>query len=63
MVLFPDYTEGGAYGGYNSNGEAKHAHIDEETLRLIENEHLLVDMECLTLADEIGKGKGENIFF
>ncbi|GFN81497.1 hepatocyte growth factor receptor-like [Plakobranchus ocellatus] len=49
-----DYTDGGAYGGYN--GEAPHALIDEETLRLIENEHLLVDMECLTLADEIGKG-------
>ncbi|CAG5119895.1 unnamed protein product, partial [Candidula unifasciata] len=48
-----DYTEGGAT-YYGSGGYR--AHIDEETLNLIESEHLLVDRECLTLADEIGKG-------
>ncbi|CAL1535043.1 unnamed protein product, partial [Lymnaea stagnalis] len=47
-----DYSDGGLA---RAQGEA-HAHIDEETLRLIESEHLLVDRECLVLADEIGKG-------
>lgn len=49
----PDYTEGGAV---YSGSEVYRSHIDEETLHLIESEHLLVDRECLTLADEIGKG-------
>ncbi|KAK7474534.1 hypothetical protein BaRGS_00034228 [Batillaria attramentaria] len=31
-------------------------HIDEDMLRLIEKESLLIDRETLTLADEIGKG-------
>lgn len=31
-------------------------HIDEDVLKLIENESLLIDRETLTLADEIGKG-------
>ncbi|BFZ14638.1 hypothetical protein BsWGS_17677 [Bradybaena similaris] len=48
-----DYTEGGAV---YSGSEVYRSHIDEETLHLIESEHLLVDRECLTLADEIGKG-------
>ncbi|XP_059144020.1 hepatocyte growth factor receptor-like [Physella acuta] len=46
------YSDGGAV----SVGAEAHAHIDEETLRLIESEHLLVDRDCLVLADEIGKG-------
>ncbi|XP_076468403.1 hepatocyte growth factor receptor-like [Babylonia areolata] len=30
--------------------------IDEDILKLIENESLLIDRECLTLGEEIGKG-------
>ena len=30
--------------------------IDPDILRLMENESLLIDKECLTLGEEIGKG-------
>ena len=52
--LFSDYTDqGGAEARASMHGAA---HIDEETMRLIVSEHLLVDRQYLTLADEIGKG-------
>ncbi|KAK0042793.1 hepatocyte growth factor receptor [Biomphalaria pfeifferi] len=49
-----EYSDGGIHAASSSSEPP--AHIDDETMRLIESEHLLVDRECLVLADEIGKG-------
>ncbi|KAH9519878.1 hypothetical protein Btru_071123 [Bulinus truncatus] len=43
-------------GGLHASSSQPHAHIDDETMQLIKSENLLVDRECLVLADEIGKG-------